>query len=81
MVDWSEVCDCGGLGLLLCVKYVVFDWLVYCKLCVVLGGNCCVVVFGGVLLGVWFGYFYCGVGFIIYEGYGLSGISGGVVIS
>ncbi|CKO96113.1 long-chain acyl-CoA synthetase [Mycobacterium tuberculosis] len=80
-VDWSEACDRGGPGLLLRAKHAVFDRLVYRKLRASLGGNCRAAVSGGAPLGARLGHFYRGAGLTIYEGYGLSGTSGGVAIS
>lgn len=80
-VDWSEACDRGGPGLLLRAKHAVFDRLVYRKLRAALGGNCRAAVSGGAPLGARLGHFYRGAGLTIYEGYGLSGTSGGVAIS
>jgi len=49
---------------------VVFDCFVYFKLWVVFGGCVDLVIFGGVLFGEWLVYFFCGIGVIVFEGYG-----------
>lgn len=79
VVCFSEVCDWGGVGLLLRFEYVVLEWLVYCKIWVAFGGWVVWLVSGGVFFGFWFGYFFCGVGVMVFEGYGfIEIIIGGI---
>lgn len=80
-VDWSRAQDDGKPGMVLRAKHAVFDRLVYGKLRAALGGECHAAVSGGAPLGARLGHFYRGAGLTIYEGYGLSGTSGGVAIS
>ncbi len=78
-VDWSRAQDTGGPGLALRLKHALFDKLVYGKLRAVLGGNCQGAVSGGAPLGERLGHFFRGIGVPVYEGYGLTESSGGIV--
>ena len=57
----------------------MFDKLVYGKLRAALGGNCIGAVSGGAPLGDRLGHFFRGVGIPVYEAYGLTETSAGIL--
>ncbi|MFC4605903.1 AMP-dependent synthetase/ligase [Rhodococcus kronopolitis] len=71
-VEYSEALDEGGPSMLLRLKHLVADRLVYAKLRAVLGGECWWAISGGGALMPRLGHFYRGLGVPIYEGYGLT---------
>ena len=78
-VEYSKALDAGGPGLVLKSKHAVFDKLVYGKLRAALGGNCIGAVSGGAPLGDRLGHFFRGVGIPVYEAYGLTETSAGIL--
>ncbi|QHN30495.1 AMP-binding protein [Gordonia amarae] len=78
-VEYSKSLDAGGPGLLLKLKHALFDKLVYGKLRAALGGNCIGAVSGGAPLGDRLGHFFRGVGIPVYEAYGLTETSAGII--
>ena len=81
-IAWSQAQDTpGGAGLLLNLKHLVFDKLVYGKLKAALGGSCVGAISGGAPLGARLGHFYRGVGVTIYEGYGLTESSAAITVN
>lgn len=62
----------GNAGLLLKLKHLVFDRLVYAKLRDALGGRVRYAISGGAALGLRLTHFYRGVGLTVFEGYGLT---------
>ena len=75
-IDYSRALDRGRPSLLLRVKHVIFDRLVYRKLRAALGGQVEWAVSGGAPLGERLGHFFRGIGITILEGYGLTETSG-----
>jgi long-chain acyl-CoA synthetase len=71
-IDYSRALDAGGPGLVLKLKHVLFDKLVYGKLRAAVGGQVTHAVAGGSALGERLGHFFRGVGITILEGYGLT---------
>jgi long-chain acyl-CoA synthetase len=71
-VEYSRALDRGGPGVLLRLRHLVFDRLVYSRLRNALGGRCEHAVSGGAPLGARLGHFYRGIGITVYEGYGLT---------
>lgn len=80
-IEYSKSLDTGGPGLGLKIQHFVFDKLVYGKLKAALGGNVNKAVSGGAALGARLGHFFRGVGVTIYEGYGLTETTGGIVMN
>ncbi|MDG3012549.1 long-chain fatty acid--CoA ligase [Rhodococcus sp. D2-41] len=80
-IEYSESLDKGGPSLLLKLKHLLFDKLVYGKLRAALGGQCEAAVSGGGPLGARLGHFYRGVGVTIYEGYGLTETTAAVTVN
>ncbi len=80
-IDYSRAQDTGGPGIVLRVKHVVFDKLVYSKLRAALGGKVRYAVSGGAPLGERLGHFFRGVGVTILEGYGLTETTGASTIN
>ena len=71
----------AGRACVLRAKHAVFDRLVYSKLRAALGGDCHAAISGGAPLGARLGHFYRGVGFTIYEGYGLTETSAAITVN
>jgi long-chain acyl-CoA synthetase len=80
-IDYSKALDTGGPSLLLRVKHLVFDKLVYGKLRTALGGEVKYAVSGGAPLGARLGHFFRGIGVVILEGYGLTETSAGSTLN
>ncbi|SUE17248.1 long-chain fatty-acid--CoA ligase [Rhodococcus gordoniae] len=80
-IEYSKALENGGPGLGLKIKHSVFDKLVYGKLKAALGGNVTKAVSGGAALGARLGHFFRGVGVTIYEGYGLTETTGGIIMN
>ncbi|MEE2033448.1 AMP-dependent synthetase/ligase [Rhodococcus chondri] len=80
-IEYSKALESGGPGLVLKIKHAVFDKLVYGKLKAALGGNVNKAVSGGAALGARLGHFFRGIGVTIYEGYGLTETTGGIVMN
>ncbi|MDR3664591.1 MAG: AMP-binding protein, partial [Mycobacterium sp.] len=83
-IEWSKAQDengTAGASLLLNLKHMLFDKLVYGKLKAALGGNCVGAISGGAPLGARLGHFYRGVGVTIYEGYGLTESSAAITVN
>jgi len=80
-IDFSRAQDSGGPSILLRVKHLVFDKLVYSKLRAALGGKVMYAVSGGAPLGERLGHFFRGVGVTILEGYGLTETTGASTIN
>jgi long-chain acyl-CoA synthetase len=62
----------GRPGLLLSTRHRLFDKLVYSKLRAALGGRCTACISGGAPLGERLAHFFRGIGFTVFEGYGLT---------
>ncbi|MEU5841791.1 long-chain fatty acid--CoA ligase [Rhodococcus sp. NPDC047139] len=80
-IEYSKALENGGPGLGLKIRHFVFDKLVYGKLKAALGGNVTKAVSGGAALGARLGHFFRGVGVTIYEGYGLTETTGGIIMN
>ena len=80
-IEYSKALENGGPGLALKIQHFVFDKLVYGKLKAALGGNVTRAVSGGAALGARLGHFFRGVGVTIYEGYGLTETTGGIIMN
>ena len=80
-IDYSRALDSGGPSLVLRVKHLVFDKLVYGKLRAALGGRVQYAVSGGAPLGERLGHFFRGVGVTILEGYGLTETTGATTVN
>ncbi|BDB59618.1 MAG: AMP-dependent synthetase/ligase [Rhodococcus sp. (in: high G+C Gram-positive bacteria)] len=80
-IEYSKALENGGPGLALKIQHFVFDKLVYGKLKAALGGNVTRAVSGGAALGSRLGHFFRGVGVTIYEGYGLTETTGGIIMN
>ncbi|MBS9373222.1 AMP-dependent synthetase/ligase [Rhodococcus sp. B50] len=80
-IEYSKALENGGPGLGLKIQHFVFDKLVYGKLKAALGGNVTKAVSGGAALGARLGHFFRGVGVTIYEGYGLTETTGGIIMN
>ena len=80
-IDYSRAMDSGGPSILLRLKHLVFDRLVYSKLRAALGGKVMYAVSGGAPLGERLGHFFRGVGVTILEGYGLTETTGASTIN
>lgn len=80
-VDYSRAQDTGGPSMVLRVKHLLFDRLVYAKLRAALGGKVEYAVSGGAPLGERLGHFFRGVGVTILEGYGLTETTGASTIN
>lgn len=80
-IEYSKALENGGPGLALKIQHFVFDKLVYGKLKAALGGNVTKAVSGGAALGARLGHFFRGVGVTIYEGYGLTETTGGIIMN
>jgi len=80
-IEYSKALENGGPGLALKIQHFVFDKLVYGKLKAALGGNVTRAVSGGAALGGRLGHFFRGVGVTIYEGYGLTETTGGIIMN
>ncbi|KSZ58873.1 long-chain fatty acid--CoA ligase [Rhodococcus pyridinivorans KG-16] len=80
-IEYSKALENGGPGLGLKIQHFVFDKLVYGKLKAALGGNVTRAVSGGAALGARLGHFFRGVGVTIYEGYGLTETTGGIIMN
>jgi long-chain acyl-CoA synthetase len=71
-IAYSRALENGGPGVVLRLKHMLFDRLVYSKLRAALGGRCTAAISGGAPLGERLGHFYRGVGLLVLEGYGLT---------
>jgi long-chain acyl-CoA synthetase len=71
-VAWSEAKEKGSVPLVLNLKHMLFDKLVYGKLRALFGGKLTAANSGGGPLGARLTHFFNGVGIQIYEGYGLT---------
>ncbi|TFC79729.1 long-chain fatty acid--CoA ligase [Cryobacterium cheniae] len=72
-VDHSVLLDQGkSIPLMLKLKFMLFDRLVYSKLRAAMGGNVKYAVSGSAPLGMHLGHFYHSLGIKILEGYGLT---------
>ncbi len=72
-IAYSESMDSPkGPGLLLSIRFRVFDLLVYRKLRAAMGGRVKFAVSGGAPLGRRLGHFFRAIGLIVLEGYGLT---------
>jgi len=71
-MEYSDSLDTGGPGLILRVRHMIFDRLVYTKLRAALGGNVRWAVSGGAPLGARLNHFFRGIGINVLEGYGLT---------
>ncbi len=80
-VDFSRAQDASGPSIVLRLKHLVFDKLVYSKLRAALGGRVMYAVSGGAPLGERLGHFFRGVGVTILEGYGLTETTGASTIN
>ncbi|UYP20110.1 long-chain fatty acid--CoA ligase [Rhodococcus sp. Z13] len=80
-IEYSKALENGGPGLPLKIQHFVFDKLVYSKLKAALGGNVTRAVSGGAALGARLGHFFRGIGVTIYEGYGLTETTGGIIMN
>jgi long-chain acyl-CoA synthetase len=80
-IEYSKALEAGGPGLVLKAKHALFDKLVYGKLRDALGGNATRAVSGGAALGARLGHFFRGIGVTVYEGYGLTETTGGIIMN
>jgi long-chain acyl-CoA synthetase len=71
-IAYSRALDAGGPGLVLRLKHLVFDRLVYGKLRAALGGNVQYAWSAAAPLGTHLGHFFRGCGINVLEGYGLT---------
>ncbi|PRX97028.1 AMP-dependent synthetase/ligase [Allonocardiopsis opalescens] len=71
-IAYSKAVDTGGPGLVLKLKHLLFDRLVYGKLRDAVGGHTTHAVAGGAALGERLGHFFRGIGLPVFEGYGLT---------
>jgi long-chain acyl-CoA synthetase len=72
-VEHSRLLEAGeAVPLMLKVKFVLFDKLVYSKLRAAMGGNVKYAVSGSAPLGAYLGHFFHSLGIVILEGYGLT---------
>ena len=71
----------GGPGMLLRLRYALFDRLVYTKLRAAVGGRVSYAVSGGAPLGERLGHFFRGVGITVLEGYGLTESSAAATVN
>ncbi|GAA1800648.1 long-chain fatty acid--CoA ligase [Luedemannella flava] len=80
-VAYSEALDAGGPNLVLRLRHMLFDLLVYRKLRAAMGGRCQAAISGGAPLGARLAHFFRGIGVTIYEGYGLTETSPAVAVN
>lgn len=80
-IDYSRALDNGGPSVVLRVKHLLFDKLVYGKLRAALGGRVQYAVSGGAPLGERLGHFFRGIGVTILEGYGLTETTGATTVN
>ncbi len=80
-IDYAKQKEAGAIGILTRLKHMVFDKLVYSKIRTALGGRATHAISGGAPLGERLGYFYSGIGLLVYEGYGLTETSAGTTIN
>lgn len=80
-IDYSKSLDEGGPGIILKVKHMVFDKLVYSKLRAAMGGQMRWTVSGGAPLGARLGHFFRGINVTILEGYGLTETSAATTVN
>ena len=71
-IAYSRALDAGGPGLVLRLKHLLFDRLVYSKLRAALGGNVQYAWSAAAPLGTHLGHFFRGCGINVLEGYGLT---------
>jgi len=71
-IAYSEAMDTGGASLLLKLRHLILDRLVYGKLRDAMGGQVAWSVSGGAPLGARLGHFFRGIGVTILEGWGLT---------
>jgi long-chain acyl-CoA synthetase len=71
-IAYSRALDAGGPGLVLRLKHLLFDRLVYGKLRAALGGNVQYAWSAAAPLGTHLGHFFRGCGINVLEGYGLT---------
>lgn len=71
-VEYSKASIAGNVPLLLKLKHLVCDKLVYSKFRTQLGGQCTMAIAGGAPLSQHLNHFFNGLGVTIYEGYGLT---------
>jgi long-chain acyl-CoA synthetase len=71
-VAYSQALDAGGPGLVLRLKHLLFDRLVYSKLRAALGGRVQYAWSAAAPLGTHLGHFFRGCGITVLEGYGLT---------
>jgi long-chain acyl-CoA synthetase len=71
-IAYSQALDGGGPGLVLRLKHLLFDRLVYGKLREALGGNVQYAWSAAAPLGTHLGHFFRGCGINVLEGYGLT---------
>jgi long-chain acyl-CoA synthetase len=71
----------GGPGMMLRLRYALFDRLVYAKLRAAVGGRVSYAVSGGAPLGERLGHFFRGVGITVLEGYGLTESSAAATVN
>ena len=71
-IAYSEALDTGSVGLVLRIKHLIFDRLVFGKIRAAMGGKVQWAVSGGAPLGTRLGHYFRGVGVTILEGYGLT---------
>jgi long-chain acyl-CoA synthetase len=80
-IAYSVSMETGGPNLLLRMRHVLFDRLVYSKLRAAIGGEVRWSVSGGAPLGARLGHFFRGIGINILEGYGLTETCAGVTLN
>jgi long-chain acyl-CoA synthetase len=85
-IEWSHASGTGeagpgGPGMLLRLRYQLFDRLVYAKLRAAVGGRASCAVSGGAPLGERLGHFFRGVGITVLEGYGLTESSAAATVN
>lgn len=80
-IAYSQALDNGGPGVVLKLKHLVFDKLVYGKLRAAMGGRCESAVSGGGPLSPRLGHFFRGVGVTIREGYGLTETTAAITVN
>jgi long-chain acyl-CoA synthetase len=85
-IEWSHASGTGeagpgGPGMLLRLRYQLFDRLVYAKLRAAVGGRASYAVSGGAPLGERLGHFFRGVGITVLEGYGLTESSAAATVN
>ncbi|UGT64821.1 AMP-dependent synthetase/ligase [Nocardia asteroides] len=80
-VAYSEALENRGPGPGLRLRHAVFDRLVYGKLRGALGGECTSALSAGAPLGPRLGHFFRGIGLPIYEAYGLTETTAGIIMN